>query len=363
MRAVYASENSWGDFDGLVPVEIDLRARSARSYGIDDSLRVSGITLETEAVVPVDWRFFCIALLWRLGARPNLKIQLMILKMSKYLNYLSKVAFVVCFTFPSELSGEEETSGYMFQGLNINARSGNSYFPVVTVDKRKIHIDVGDKMKKLSLETFCLGQKNMSVSGQLLEVLELDVLTTSTTDLHREADVASDMHRAEGQSETEAAIMSAKGAERGSIQAVKDSNAEMQSSMREGLESKMFEGSGHADIVYVDLEFLPNADIEGAYCVFALNYVAVNVDTGKPIGRRLVARVKYLGNLRKDKLFKMKKRFAMNEFSLGDSEYSLHVFSGEGKEIAMSISRGLKKLSEAEMEQIRAAMLEGSRSG
>ena len=36
MGAVYASENSCGDFDGLVPVEIDLRARSARENAIDD---------------------------------------------------------------------------------------------------------------------------------------------------------------------------------------------------------------------------------------------------------------------------------------------------------------------------------------
>ena len=287
----------------------------------------------------------------------------MILKMNKYLKYLTKAVLIVCFSFSSGLSGQEKPSGYMFQGLSISARSGKTYFPVVTIDKRKIHIDAGDRMKKLSLETFCLGQKNMSVSGQLLEVLELDVVTTSTTNLHRESDIVSDMHRAEGQSETEAAIMSVKGAGRGAIQAVKEANAEVQSSMREGLESKMFEGSGHADIVYVDLEFLPNGDIEGAYCVFALNYVAVNVDTGKPIGRRLVARVKYLGDLRKDKLFKMKKRFAMNEFSLGNSKYSLHVFSGEGKEIAMSNSRGLKELSEADMDKIRAAMREGGSPG
>lgn len=254
-------------------------------------------------VVPVDWGLFGTSLLLRRGTCLTLKIQLIILKMSKYLKYLTKAAFIVCFSFPSGLSGQEEASGYIFQGLSISARSGRTYFPVITVDKRKIHIDAGEKMKKLSLETFCLGQKHMSVSDQFLEVLELDVVTTSTTNIHRESDIMSDMHRAQGQSESETAIMSAQGSGIESIQTVKEANAEMQSSMQEGLDSRVFEGSGYADIVYVDLEFLPSANVEGTYCVFALNYVAVNVNTGKPVGRRLVARIKYLGNLRKDKLF------------------------------------------------------------
>lgn len=298
-----------------------------------------------------------------------MQIQLIVLKMSTYLRYFAKGVLIVGFSFASGLSGQEESSSYLFQGLSISARSGRTFFPVVTVDKRNIHINVGDKMKKLSLETFCLAETNMSVSSDFLEVLELDVVTTSTTNLYRESDMISDMHRAQGQSETETAILASQG--RGSsgsqgfqsqIQSVKEANEELQSSMQEGLDSRAFEGRGYADIVYVDLEFLPSADIEGAYCVFALSYVAVNVDTGKPVGRRLIARVKYLGDLRKDKLFKMKKRFAMNEFSLGNSEYSLHVFSGKGEEIAMSNSRGLKELSEVELKEIRSALPKRGRS-
>ena len=89
--------------------------------------------------------------------------------------------------FSSSLSGQEEPSGYLFQGLSISARSGRSFFPVVRADKRKIYVDAGDSEKKVSLESPCLARANARVSEKFLEVLDTDVVTSSLTNIHREA--------------------------------------------------------------------------------------------------------------------------------------------------------------------------------
>lgn len=276
--------------------------------------------------------------------------------MNLYSNYFTKGALIAFLCSSSVLLSQEDPSGYLFQGLSMSAQSGRSFFPVVKADKRKIYVDVGDGEKKVSLESPCLVRASVRVSDKFLEVLESKVVTSSLMNIHREAETVSEMHRAQGQSETHAAILKSRGSSQQEIEGVQEAGERLQSSMREGLDGRMFEGQGYVDTVYLNMELLPKADIESAYCVFALTYTAINQDTGKPVGKRRVGRVKYLGNLQSGKLVRIKRRFAMNEFSLSSSEYSLHIFSGDGEEIAMSNSRGIKELSEAEMELIRDAM-------
>ncbi len=255
--------------------------------------------------------------------------------------------------FATVLSGQEEPAGYLFEGLSMSARSGKSFFPVVSADKRKIYVDAGDSTKKVSLESPCLVRSKASISETILDVLESNVVTSSLTNLHRESEVIAEMHRAQGQSESHAAIARTQGGSRASISDIQSSGEEIRSSIQDDLDERKFDGSGMADTVYLDMELLPSVDIEGAYCVFALSYMAVNKDTGKPIGNRRLGRVKYMGDLKAGKVFKLKKRIALNEFSLSDSEYSVHVFSGEGEEIALSNSRRLRGLSAAQMDQVR----------
>ncbi len=294
------------------------------------------------------------------------------MKTFSYSKYLSKWSLVVSLILATGASGQEEAAGYMFEGLNISAQSGRAFFPVLTVDKRKIHVDAGDRTKKVSLDTFCLARPKMRLTDKYLEVLDQDIVTSSTTAIYLEGEAIAEMHRAQGQAETHAAIISSRagggsvsGDARGQIEAIKSANEDLTTDLQDGLDDKRFEGIGRADVIFLEMELLPSADIKGAYCVFGLNYLAVNADTGKPSGRRHVARVKPLGDLKKDKLFKLKKRFAMNEFSLEDSEYTLHIFTGEGEEVAMSSSQKLKGLSESDYQALRDAIAEAQakRSG
>jgi len=269
--------------------------------------------------------------------------------------------------FSLPVRGQEEPAGYLFEGVSISARSGFAYLPVVAVDKRKIHVDTGARTKKVGLLAPCLANASLRVSDKFLEVLEMDVVTSSLTNLQRDSEAIADMQRAEAQKELHVAILKSKGVglSRGpagqslarEIRKIEQNHTDLQASLQEGLDSRSFHASGVADAVFVNLEFIPWEDINGAYCVFAVSYLAIDVDTGRLIGRRRTARVKYLGDLQEGKVFKMKKRFSFSEFSLEQAEHSIHIFSGEGEEIAMSNSLSLKEIPASEFERIESAVL------
>ncbi len=281
---------------------------------------------------------------------------------------LFNIVLMAIAVLSATVHGQEETAGYLFEGVSLSARSGFTYLPVVAVGNRKIHVNVGTGTKKVGLLAPCLANPILRVTDKFLEVLEMDVVTSSLTNLRRDSDAVADMQRAEAQKELHVAILKSKGVglSRGpagqslarEIRKIEQNHTELQASLQEGLDSRSFHANGVADAVFVNLEFIPWNDIEEAYCVFTVAYMAIDVDTGKPIGRRRVARVKYLGDLRQGEVFKMKKRFGFNEFPLGEAEHSIHLFSGEDEEIAMSNSIGLKGISLADFERIQSAVME-----
>ncbi len=263
---------------------------------------------------------------------------------------------------------EDEIVGYSFHGATVVAPTGRALFPVIGVDKKKIYVDAGIETKKVSLESLCFAQTQFRVSPTLLEVLEMDVVTSSMANLHRNSEMVAEMQRAQFQSEAEIAILKGGGSifdvhprspARENVQRIneiQEITSELQTSIQEGLDSGTFEAGGLADTVYVEAEIMPSADVEGAYWVFALTFEAKNLDTGKPIGLRRVAKARYLGDLKEGKVFKLKKRFATPEFSLASSKYSLHVFSSSGEEVALSNSHGLKPLRNSDFERVRTAL-------
>ena len=58
----------------------------------------------------------------------------------------------------------------------------------------------------------------------------------------------------------------------------------------------------------------------------------------------------------KDEIRKLNLRFSLPEFSLKSVEYSLHLYTDIGDEIAMSSSRGLKPLTQSEFEKLKSAL-------
>lgn len=287
------------------------------------------------------------------------------MKLEAFLKFVIAGLLLVFSNVGLQLRAQDNSGGYVFQGITFSARSGQSYYPVVAVDKKRIHVDLGTKTKKVGLQAPCMAQSTMRVSSKFVEVLELGVFTSSLSNLQRASDAVADMQRAEIQSETHAAIVSSRaGGTSGNanraaaeqIRSIKETNQEFQSGMQEGLDSRAFEQTGVADAVFLDLEISPQSDIEGAFCVFTVNYLVKNIDTGRTIGKRRVARIKYLGDLKRGEIFRFKKRFGFNEFLLDTAEHSIHIFSKDGEEIAMSDSRGLKALSRDDFETIQNAL-------
>ena len=258
------------------------------------------------------------------------------------------------------LFAQETPGGYLFLGGEATARSGKSYFPVVTMDKKKIHVDEGIKTKKVSQNAPVRMRLKTRVSDRFVDVLELDFGTSSMSNLKRSSDAIADMQLAQAQSESKIALIEqgdgsadTKAAE---ISVVKEYSEDFQDRTKNDIDTGNYELDEVADTIYVTGEFLPRSDVPGAYCVIVVTSQRQDFNSREYVGKYQGARAKYLGDLAEGKIFKLKVRCALSEFNLRRAEYQIHLFSETGEQVAMSNSRALKSLTQEEFQKFQESL-------
>jgi len=254
------------------------------------------------------------------------------------------------------LSGQESASGYLFLGTEPSAKSGKSYFPIATMDKKKIHVDEGTKLKKVSPSSPCRVSLKTKISSQFVEVLNLDFDNSSMANLRRSSDAVADMQLADSQSEAKIDLLRKDGASEAQMDEVKQQSDEFQDRVKKDVDDGNFELDELADTVFVKGEFLPKTDVIGAYCIVVVTSRNQDFKSREYTGKYQGARAKYIGDLSKGEIRKFKLRFALNEFNLRRAEYQFHLFSESGEQVAMSNSRALKGLTDQEFQKFNESL-------
>lgn len=269
-------------------------------------------------------------------------------------------------TIESQERPEEAIRGYLFVGADASARSGKAFLPVVGVDKRRIQVDAGSKTKKVSLRAACRANKRLSVSDKFIQILDIQLGVVSVANLNRTADAIADAQFMDMQAE--AAINDVRSGTasnlplRGGIDTrlgvdeFERSNEEFQQDSLINLQDGAYGVDGVADTVIIKGEMIPRSDIPGAFCLLVVDFGAIDYDSKESLGRRRIGGIRYVGDLRKDEIEKLNLRFSLSEFTLKSVEYSLHLYSESGDEVAMSSSKGLKALTHSEYEKLKNAL-------
>lgn len=266
----------------------------------------------------------------------------------------------------SQESSEDAIRGYLFVGSDASALSGKSFLPVVGADKRKIHVDAGTKTKKVSLRAACRANKRLTVSEKFVQVLDIDLGVVSVANMNRTADAIADAQFMDMQAEVaindvrsgaanDLPIMGGVDTRLG-VDEFERSNEDFQRDSLISLQDGAYGIDGVADTVIIKGEIIPQSDIESAYSLMVVDFIAIDYDSKESLGRRRHGGIRYVGDLRKDEIRKLNLRFSLSEFSLKSVEYSLHLYSSKGDEIAMSSSRGLKPLTQSEFEKLKSAL-------
>lgn len=284
-------------------------------------------------------------------------------KFPAFKHVAATMAFGLLATNWTNAQEEKETGGYLFFGSSVSAESGRSHFPIVSVDKKNIFVDAGTDVKKVSMRAPCRVRAELMLSERYADVLEIRFSTSSMTNLQRSAQAVSDMQYSAVQSEIHVAMLSSQlegdpfspdasandVAIQGQIESIQQDNSDFQSSMQDSLDMGTFEAEELADTVHVKGTLIPKTDLPGAYCVVVVDYDVQDVETGEIEGRGRFARAKYIGDLFEEEIVELGVRVSTGEFNKETAEYQIHLFTGDGEQVALSNSRGLKPLTPQEV--------------
>ncbi len=258
---------------------------------------------------------------------------------------------------------EPETGGYLFFGTSVSAEAGDSHFPIVGMDKKNIFVDAGINVKKVSLRAPCRVRSELMLSESFADVLEMKFTTSSMTNLQRSAQAVSDMQFSAVQSEIHVSMLSSQlegdpfspdasasdMAIQSQIEDAQQDNSDFQASMQDSLDMGTFEADELADTVHVKGTLIPKTDLLGAYCVIVVDHEVHDLETGEIEGRGRFARAKYIGDLLAEEIVELRVRVSTGEFNIETADYQMHLFTGDGEQVAMSNSRGLKPLTPQEV--------------
>lgn len=279
------------------------------------------------------------------------------------------VAFLSLFAFTSLLAQEvpEETGGYLFFGTEASAEAGKSHFPIVAVDKKNIYVDEGTGVKKVSQRASVRTRPELKLAERYADVLDFKYKASSMENIKRAAQLVADMQFQQTQAEVEVAILS--GQMEGNvgdldlsasdqqivsqIEDIQQDTSDFQSSMQDALDTGAFEIDELVDTVFVKGTLDPVTDIPGAYCVVVVNYDVMDIETREIEGRNRVARARYLGDLVAGELVDLQLRIPLSEFPEDSADYEFHLFTGDGEQVALSNSKGLKPLTPEQVATFR----------
>jgi len=115
-----------------------------------------------------------------------------------------------------------------------------------------------------------------------------------------------------------------------------------------GNENGGVEESGEGKRVRLSCKLLSSEDIAETYGALVIEFDQLDPQTGARLGRKQVAQMRYIGDLTRDEELDVTTDFQLNDFNVENAEYSFHLYSRNGEEIALSNSRELKELSAEE---------------
>lgn len=287
------------------------------------------------------------------------------LSSSKYLVVSAVFALLVAPWMSAQ--EESETGGYLFFGTSASAESGDSHFPIVSVDKKNIFVDAGIDVKKVSARASCRVRAELMLSERFADVLEMKFTTSSMTNLQRSAQAVSDMQYSAVQAEVQVAMLSSQlegdpfspdasatdMAIQSQIEDTQQDNSDFQDSMQDSLDMGTFEADELADTIHVKGTLIPKTDLPGAYCIIVVDHDIQDLETGEIEGRGRFARAKYIGDLLEEEIVELRVRVSTGEFNKETADFQMHLFTGDGEQVAMSNSRGLKPLTPQEVATFR----------
>lgn len=240
---------------------------------------------------------------------------------------------------------------YLFLGVDVMAESGSRYYPVTTVRKRHLYIDLGEKEKRLPIRTPCVLRTKWEITQKFAEILEMATdmeMSQDTTEL----DAMADMIRAERRSAMLAADARNAGDGR-RAQAIEERNQDYQTSVQDLIDRGELVDPGQVDTITINASILPQADATNAYMVACVTYDIEDPDTGEIRGRGGQAKAHYLGDLTKGEVRELKFRSGVDAFKQEGAEVTLHLYAGSGESIALSNSPKLKELTPKQVQKLR----------
>ena len=209
----------------------------------------------------------------------------------------------------------------------------------------------GDRAKRLPIHTPCVLRTQWIMTEKFAEVLEMKTSMALTAD-RTETDALSSMI----QNERRSAMLAADARNSGDgrlAASIEERNRDYQSSVQDLIDSGELVEDGLADTITIRSSILPQLDIDDAYIIACVTYDIEDPDTGSVLQRGGSAKVHYLGDLRMGEVREIKVRAVMKAFKEEGAEVSMHLYSGNGDQVALSNSQNLKSLTPEQANKLR----------
>ncbi len=253
----------------------------------------------------------------------------------------------------------DSESVYLFIGGELSAKQGRGNYPVHSISKRHIIIDKGTGTRKVSQSSQILMRLKPMLSYSMVEVNRFEFSLSSTIPAALEARAMSEMMRHDWGTDTQISVIPdaiSQSRQRRNdyydqVEELERENREYQEDLEDETQNLIFEVEKIKDTIHLDLEFLPNLDYENAYVAVA---VGAGSDKGdSTVGGNSQVVVGYLGTLRANTVEAFKLRMSLKPFRTENAVCELFLFCEDGRPIATSLSRGLKKYTKEEIEALQ----------
>lgn len=246
---------------------------------------------------------------------------------------------------------EDESGAYLFLGVEVMAKTGRSHYPISSVKKKHVYVEIGDKVKRLPIRTPCVLRTEWVLTEHYAEVLETNHSVKLLND-QSELDAMAEMLRQERRNNM-AAYDARNSGDRELAARIEERNEDYQSSTQNALDRGDFIKDGTADTIVIDTSILPLTDIKSAYAVACVTYDQEDLDTGESFGRGGSARARFIGDLTSGEIHQLKFNVVVETFKRQGAEILLYLYTKNGDPIALSNSSKLKRLTPEQTQQFR----------
>lgn len=239
----------------------------------------------------------------------------------------------------------------MFLGVEPLVKTAKSFLPIKSVKKKHIFVDNGDNAKRLPIQTPCVLRTQWIMTEKFAEVLEMKT-SMALTGSQTETDALANMI----QNERRSAILAADARNSGDgrlAASIEERNRDYQSSVQDLIERGELVEEGLADTITIRSSILPQLDIDDASIVACVTYDIQDPETGSVLQRGGSAKAYYLGDLRMGEVHEIKFRAVMKSFKEEGAEVSMHLYSSNGDQVALSNSQNLKSLTPEQAKKLR----------